>query len=150
MRLLRFVHQRVAKKLSEIIFPPILDWWEDELLKLDWLISCGPHWKKDVPWWKEYLHRAVPPELFHQAMSRYYQRCTFRPRWNPKPAYGIVGKDTMFQCIDKKMGHPDGVCILPRMIHTPDGREMLEYHYIREQQELLDLMVDEFNAAGAD
>jgi hypothetical protein len=148
--MIRSALRRVVEKGKAAAFSTILDRWEDDLLKLDWLISCGRDWKERTPWWKVQLHRIVPGELFHHAMYRYYQRCTFRPRWNPKPAYGIVGRDTDFQCIDRKMGHPEGVCIMPRMIRTPDGREMLQHHYLREQQELLDLMVDEFNAAGAD
>jgi hypothetical protein len=135
MELLRATLRGAVRGGKESLLSHVASRYSRQLVTLDQEVtSCRPG--QQPPWWKQKVHGLLPKSLLD--FSFYEQ--AFRPRaistWSGmKPAYGTIGNKVPkggYQCIDERMGKPAGEQDLPRMVRTPDGREILHRKFIEE------------------
>lgn len=107
--------------------------WNGELLELELAIQ-----QNKANWWQAKLFDLLPHQWFTRAfcegMGRHSVSYPVTP--GPGPAYGTRGnsKGQGLQCIDKQMAPPLSDFILPRMIRTRDGRELLQHQLLKERE----------------
>lgn len=142
MGLLRATLRGAVRGGKESLLSHVASRYSKQVVALDQEVSCCPEWAQKPPWWKRKVHSLLPKSL--RDFSFYAQ--TFRSHggmstWTGmKPAYGTVGNKVPkggFQCIDAKMGEPAGGQVLPRMVRTPDGREVLYPEFLKEVEDSL-------------
>ncbi len=144
MKLLRDMCRGAVEGGRGVFLVFLLARWGEQLVLLDHEVTCQPEGKQTTSWLKRKLHALLPSELFSLSFYRQMGLHRYTPvtgLWGGmKPAYGTIGNSGMpgvpgFQCIDKKMGKPAGEQDLPRMVRTPDGKEVLQRQFLEELED---------------
>lgn len=149
--LLNATYRGAVEGGKKAFFRSVIDRWGYRLVELDAAVSCLV---KPPAKWKKWLHEHIPNALFTDALLHEIDKQPVFHNWRgPLPAYGTVGNKVRSHrvCLDDRMDK-GGEVIIPRMVRTRSGREVLYHQLIKERKAAVDAVVgdDDYCTVGAD